>query len=226
MGRTAQCAPGAIVMTCSTEPDTFAELDEESDILAVLLPRHFVEARLIKPEYFCARAASGDALQRLVLASVSALHENAHDIGEPLLDKAIQTVSELILAGVGNLADARSSLSSVRAGNLLRAKRIIRSRCRDPNLTVETVARECGISLRYLQNLFKEDGRSCREHIKHERLYLGRHLLRLSSSATTSVNEIGRTAGFSNTSNFSKEFSKAFSLSPREVLDKRKRPQS
>jgi len=223
MGRTAQSGPGTISMTCSTRPDTFSELDEHNDILVAMLPRHFVESRLIKPEYFCARTVPGGGLQGLALASAASLHENARDMAAPLLDKAIQMVGELILAAVGNLADAQSSLSSVRAGNLLRAKRIIRNRCSDPDLTVEDVANECGISLRYLQDLFTDDGRSCREYIKQERLYLGRRLLQQNSSATTAVLDISRAAGFSNFSHFSKEFRKAFSITPREVLEKRAR---
>jgi AraC-like DNA-binding protein len=223
MGRTAQSGPGTIAMTCSTDPDTFSELDDENDILVAMLPRHFVESRLIRPAYFCARTVSGGGLSGLALASAASLHENAGNMTAPVFDKAIQMVGELILAAVSNLADVQSSLSSVRAGNLLRAKRIIRSRCSDPDLTVEDVANECGISLRYLQDLFTDDGRSCREYIKHERLYLGRRLLQQNSSATTAVLDISRAAGFSNFSHFSKEFRKAFSVTPREVLEKRKR---
>ena len=217
-GRSISCAPDALAIMSGADPFTFRKLGN-SDLLGVLLPRDFVEERVVNPEDACARAVSSPGgMQRLVYASISALHEEAGMLSERDLRAAIGVVGELVVLAVANLADVRSSESPVRAANLKRAKRIVRERCDNPELTLTNVAVECGLSLRYLHDLFRDDGRTFREYIMCERLQRARRLLESGSPLTTKVTDVCLASGFSNLSHFSTAFRRAFSISPIEVL--------
>jgi AraC-like DNA-binding protein len=111
-----------------------------------------------------------------------------------------------------------STESSIRAGNLSRAKRIIRRRLSDPDLTLSDIARECCLSLDYLHRLFRNDGRTMWEYLKSERLQRARELLDLGTLRRMTVTELALECGFSNMSYFSTAFKRAFGLCPREVL--------
>jgi AraC-like DNA-binding protein len=217
-GREQQSGPGSMVLMSGVEPlDVVVQGD--SDMLAIFMPQHFVEDRLIKAEELCCRKPSGSSgVQRLVFSAIAALQEGAADMSAHDLGKAIGTVSELAVLALGNLADVNSSTSPVRAANLLRAKRIIRARCKDPELTLADVAKECGLSLRYLHDLFRDDGRTLRENIIYERLQRARRMLEAGSPRTLKVTDVCFASGFSSLSFFSTAFRRTFSVSPVDVL--------
>jgi AraC-like DNA-binding protein len=217
-GRSISCAPDALAIMSGADPFTFRKLGN-SDLLGVLLPRGFVEERVVNPEDACARAVGAPSgMQRLVFSAISALQEEARLLNERNLRAAIGVVGELVVLAVANLADVRSSESPVRAANLKRAKRIVRERCDNPELTLTNVAVECGLSLRYLHDLFRDDGRTFREYIMCERLQRARRMLESGSPLTTKVTDVCLASGFSNLSHFSTAFRRAFSISPIEVL--------
>jgi AraC-like DNA-binding protein len=92
-----------------------------------------------------------------------------------------------------------------------------RARLTDPTLTLADVARESGLSLRYLHALFKGSGHTMREYLVAERLQHARFLL-VQAQMSATVTEICFASGFSNASQFSTAFRRAFERSPREVL--------
>ncbi len=217
LGRESECRPGSMIMMSGSDLLSLQK-SFESDTLTVMLPQDFVETRMTRSDDICARATPIGSLQRLIFASASALHETAADMASEELQKAVGVVGELVLLALGNLTDARSSVSPVRAANLMRAKRIIQARCSNPDLTLENVAKECGLSVRYLHVLFQDDGRTFRQYIVHERLHRAHHRLRFGSPATTNITDVAFAVGFSNVSHFSTAFRRVFSVAPRDVL--------
>jgi AraC-like DNA-binding protein len=79
------------------------------------------------------------------------------------------------------------------------------------------VAKQCGISLRYLHEIFRTEGMTVSEYLKQQRLVRARRMLENAGFDTT-VTEVCFSCGFSNTSQFSTAFRRAFLMSPREVL--------
>ena len=117
-------------------------------------------------ELCCRQLPKAEGATGLARAAVAALYDGASQMNDSDLGKALPIVAELILVALGNLTDAKSSASPVRSANLMRAKRIIRANCENPDLTLADVAEECGLSLRYLHDLFREDGRKIgRAHV-------------------------------------------------------------
>jgi AraC-like DNA-binding protein len=213
-----RCNAGAVFMLSGSEPFSVRQ-SGASEMLALLLPQSFVEERLVRAEELCCRQVSKPGgVSGLVRASVVALQEHACEMSESDLRKAILIVSELVVLALGNLGDVKSSTSPVRSANLMRAKRIIRAKCDNPDLTLADVAAECGLSLRYLHDLFRDDGRTFREYIMSERLRRARRMLEIGSPLNTKVTEVCLASGFSNLSHFSTAFRRAFSISPSEVL--------
>ncbi len=221
LGREVHCPTGSMVMTSGSEPLSFKKVSDH-DGLTVLLPSSFVEERLTKVEDICARRLEGPSgLQRLVFTSMASLQEEASDMSPHDFQKSISILSELIVLTLGQLSDVKSGASPVRSANLTRVKRIIRTRCEDPDLSLTNIALECGMSLRYLHNLFRDDGQTISEYIMFERLRRARRMLEIGSPLTTRVTDVCFASGFSNVSHFSTAFKRTFSVSPVDVLRNR-----
>lgn len=106
-----------------------------------------------------------------------------------------------------------SAHSTIRAGHLQRAERFIRDRLKDPELGPQAVAEAGGISLRYLQGLFRDAGTSVHAYIRDCRL--DRCAEDLAEAANPrSIAEIGYRWGFADQSHFSKQFRARFGRTP------------
>lgn len=86
----------------------------------------------------------------------------------------------------------------------------VRSRFRDPEFDARTLAQECHLSLRSVQQILAEDGRSPAAEIRERRLDLASDLL--CSGAT--VQSAARTSGFSDVTTFTRAFRRRFGEAP------------
>jgi AraC-like DNA-binding protein len=127
-------------------------------------------------------------------------------------------VGDLALLAISGSLNTMSTSRSVRNSNLARVKAVIRRRLTDPDLTLNDVARDCGLSLRYVHDLFQGDGRTASRYVTEVRLRQARHMLETGSSGATTVTNVSLACGFVNSSHFSTVFRRAFGVSPRDVL--------
>jgi len=216
LSRTARCAPGSIMFVNMAEPFVQRKLGD-NDTVYFFMPRSFVEQRLLRDDAWCGRSLAAESgLPRLVSESVAAFQRDAAEMSDLDFVSAARLLGELVLLSLCGAADAGSDLSPVRARNLARAKRIIRARLSNADLRIGDIARECGISVRYLHELFRGEGASVYEYLKRQRLQRARSLLESHGDAV-SVTEVGLCCGFANASQFSTAFRLAFALSPRDV---------
>jgi AraC-like DNA-binding protein len=218
-GRDRRIVAGAYTMISGCEPCAFgSRKDSHSDSIIFLLPREFVEARVVCGERLCARANTPDnALNPLVFDSIRAFQQHAPAMDDDEFHKAADTLAHLALLSFNDATDLLSGHGAVRAANLARAKRVIHQRLSDPDLSLAMIAQECGFSLRYLHQLFKDDGCTTWEYLKGVRLQRARELLQL-SSPDRKIIDLAVECGFSNRSYFSTAFRKAFGVSPQEML--------
>src|ERR1044072_9519253 len=92
-------------------------------------------------------------------------------MGPRALDTLGQQIVDLVCLAID--ADDRvldTLLSSVPAVHLYRAEQFLRSKLDCPELMPQQIADACGISLRYLQQLFTDNGRSVCDWIREQRL--------------------------------------------------------
>lgn len=86
-----------------------------------------------------------------------------------------------------------------------------------PALSVSTIAKENGISLRYLHVLFEDTGESVSEAFWDMRLHHSRELLRSPSHAGQNITEIAYACGFNSSSHFCNLFKRKFGETPTDV---------
>jgi AraC family transcriptional activator of tynA and feaB len=84
----------------------------------------------------------------------------------------------------------------------------------NPSLNSKVVASAMGVSLRYLQKIFQEQGTSIGEFVRYRRLERCREGLLIAQDAPRTVKEIAFRAGFRNTSHFSAAFKRRYGISP------------
>jgi len=215
--KTESCRPGSMAMLSMEEPFTQRKLGD-NDTIYFFMPQMFVDQRLTCSEDLCARAFSIDGgVRQLVHDSILSLQSGASRMTEVEFRTATRALGELVLLALNSSADLRTDEPSVRTCTLARAKRFIRARLGDSELTIATIAKQCGISLRYLHEIFRADGVTVSEYVKAQRLQKARHLLE-TAAGNISVTDVCFRSGFSNPSQFSTAFRQAFSVSPREVL--------
>jgi len=215
--RSQKCGPGSVAMISMAEPFIQKKLGD-NDTIYFFMPHDFVDQRLMRNDSICARPVTVDnGIRRLVYDSVVSFQRDVSSMTDVEFRSAARILGELILLSFDGSADLTMDTRSVRTSSLARAKRIIRARLGDCEFCIADVARDCGISLRYLHELFRADGITVSEYLKQQRLQRARHMLENASPATT-VTEVCLSCGFSNASQFSTAFRQAFSVSPRDVL--------
>lgn len=215
--RSYRVSTGTLTVVSTCEP--FLQVKPgDNDTICLLVASDFIDRRALHIEDRCARVVTAEnGLPRLFCDSLIALEREAPTMTDQQFLSAIHTVSELAILAVTSATDLTSHGTSIAANHLANAKRVIRRRITDPTLTLADVARECDLSLRYLHKLFGQDGRSMNEYLMAERLQYARDLLQHAPAAAT-VTDICFSSGFSNASQFSTAFRRAFGVSPRDVL--------
>jgi AraC-like DNA-binding protein len=215
--RVEKCGPGSLALISMSDPFIQRKLGD-NDTVYFFMPSTFVDQRLIGGETICGRPmAINTGVRRLVYSSIMAFQRESSGMTDVEFRGATRVLGELVLFAFDNFADLSTNTRSVRSSNLARAKRVMRARFTDTEFDISDVARECGISVRYLHELFHADGITVSEYLKQQRLQLARHMLENASSLTT-VTDVCFSCGFSNAAQFSTAFRQAFSVSPREVL--------
>ena len=206
------------MLVSTTEPYTREYgKDGEYDAISFFMPADFVNQRTTIGEQLCLRCPQGGKdFRDLVFGALALFEKNAWGLSEDEFRKSARTMAGLALLSLGSSLEA-STDASMRAANLARIKHVIGKRLADCDLTLADIARECGISLRYLHELFRDDGRTAYQYLKGERLQRARELLEMSSGRTT-VTDVALECGFSDMSHFSKLFKQAFGVSPRDVM--------
>jgi AraC-like DNA-binding protein len=217
-GRKELYEPLSAAMLSTSDPLLHTKCGD-NDTACLVLPREFVDQRVLRGEDLCARPSGRTSgVHRLFADTMLAFQRDASAMTDNEFSAALRLVSELALLCISGSREVMSNLRSVRTSNLARVKRVMRIRSGDPGLTLSSVARECGLSLRYLHDLFKDDGRTAREYLMGERLMQARRMLESAADNAFTVTSVSMACGFSNSSQFSTVFRRAFGLSPRDVL--------
>ncbi|GAA4337302.1 helix-turn-helix domain-containing protein [Pigmentiphaga soli] len=87
----------------------------------------------------------------------------------------------------------------------------------DPDLSLETIARHHGISVRLLHHLFRQKGESPSNWIWNRRLQKCYELITARQEMHRSITEIAYSVGFSSSSHFSHAFKGKFGIRPSEA---------
>jgi AraC-like DNA-binding protein len=174
-----------------------------------LLQRHMVVA----DDLDCLRLGSSNASSRLISRLLLAVWDAA-DAGGDGADAA-DVLLRLLAANYGRAA-RRGRTDLDRKLCCEQVKELIGAELRNPALSVQAVAERIGVTTRYVQLLFAEEGDCASEYIRRERLRACLLDLRHAELDGQSITDIAFSWGFNSAAHFSSSFRKEFGLSPRD----------
>jgi AraC-like DNA-binding protein len=216
-GKDVRCRPGAFLIERSHLPYEFSHRDPAA-LWVLKIPSAVLRARISCPERFAtlqfdASRSIGalfvDAI-RLVGLRIEEMDEPARALmGKHLIDLLATAIEadERVLAGHS---------SSVRNAHLHRCEHFIRARLDNMRLTPQMIADGCGISLRYLHQIFEREGVTVCTHIRNQRLSMCDAMLR-DPNCRKSISEIAYQWGFGDQAQFSRNYRGRFGCTPSEA---------
>ena len=144
-----------------------------------------------------------------VAAAANSLQSAANDVAEHLTTLVGHSLARRMEAG-------QPPLAAVRAALFARARRSIDRRLSDPEFDPRQLARDVGVSLRYLQVVLAERGTSPMREIIQRRTALAMRLLREPANAHRTITEIALSCGFCDVTHFGRLIVAATGRTPRE----------
>jgi AraC-like DNA-binding protein len=215
-GKDVRCNPGGFILERSHEPYEFSHADA-ADLWVMKVEAKAIGSRIRQPDRFCSlqfNAADGAGglfsdMLHLIPARFDAMtQETRSTVGQQLVDL-------LVLALKADERTLTSGSSTVRVAHLTRIESFIRKNLNDSDLTPEAIARGCGLSTRYLHELFRDTNQTVGSWVRDQRLEACREALR-DPNLTTTVAEIAYRFGFGDQAQFSRSFKSHFGISPKE----------
>jgi AraC-like DNA-binding protein len=196
--------------------DLVYELDDATGAWSICIDRASLEPLLTGMQAPLRRCLQGDVPElRLLRAYLSGLFALDQD-HDPTL--AATHIRELVLSAVGVRGDVRALLreSGAHAVRQSAVLQMIRQRAGERGLNPAEVAREAGISVRYLHQLLEPTGRTFSQHLLEQRLQRALEALR-NPEECGKIADIAFACGFSDISHFNRSFRRAFGDTPHGV---------
>ena len=219
-GKDVRCNPGGFILERSHEPYDFSHA-EAADLWVLKVESKALGGRIRQPDRFCSmqfNAADGagglftDMLHLIPGRFDAMTAETRSTVGQQLVDL-------LVLALKADERTLTTGNSTVREAHLTRIESFIRKNLSNSDLDPETIARGCGISTRYLHELFRDTNQTLGSWVRDQRLEACREALRDPSNRQT-VAEIAYRFGFGDQAQFSRAFKAQFGAPPKEFREK------
>jgi AraC-like DNA-binding protein len=213
LGREVRCAPGGFLIERGHEPYRFL-YGSPNDLFVLKVGARTLAERIGAPDRLGASVFdASQGVGRLFATMVAQAQSDAADVDAAGTGVIGRQLLELLGLAIANDPRAlASTASSVRAAHLRRAERYIRANLADPDLSPERVAEACGISRRYLHDLFRDMSSTVAQRIRDERLIAARDRLEVAGSAA--IADVAYRFGFSDQAQFSRLFKQAFGQTP------------
>ena len=205
-------AGGAAILE-SRHESALHKLDDTTGVWSICIERAPLEPLLAGMQAPLQRCLQGDVaelrLLRGYLEGLFAVEKN-HD---PAL--AATHIRELVLSAVGIRGDVRALLreGGTHAARKSAVLQAIGRRAAEPGLDPAEVARQSGISVRYLHHLLEPTGRTFSQHLLEQRLQRALAELR-NPDQRGRIADIAFACGFSDISHFNRSFRRAFGDTP------------
>jgi len=162
------------------------------------------------PSYFPRGSTVSSMLSSLVFSAMPEAMGDGLRNGDAIADALLGT----LVGALGNDEDQPDFC--LRTSHLVRAKSYISDNLENMDLSPGDIAAVCGISLRYLHNLFQDEGMSVQQYIMLRRLE--KICLDLGNKAMRhrTITDIAFFWGFQSSAHFSRRFKEEFGVSPSE----------
>ena len=210
--------PGDIAYgPCRTEATMRFPVDFQ--ILHVRIPRLALSSRVLAPlSLKIGHLSARRGIDHIFAGMLRALAETLEHIASSRLRPVELAVTEFLIASLGGekRVFGLGGSTGARASHLHRICQGIETMLGDPDLNLTYVAREHGVSTRYLQKLFTGADMSFSQYLRSRRLERCRADLTSPLHSQLSISEICFRWGFNGSAHFSRVFREKYKLSPRE----------
>ncbi|HEY9039929.1 MAG TPA: helix-turn-helix domain-containing protein [Roseovarius sp.] len=215
LGRDVSCDPGGFIIERGDEPYRFS-YQRPNDLYVLKVDKSDLAERIRQPDQHCARVFDGtQGIGALFVEMVRQAHSHATSADTNACEVVSRQILELLALAIKNEAGATGSMSScVRAAHLLRIEKFIHENIRNPDLSPDLVASACGISKRYLHDLFKDVNGTVAQQIRDKRLSAAKTFLR--ERPGLAIAEVAYRYGFTDQAQFSRLFKTKFKITPTE----------
>ncbi len=162
------------------------------------------------------RISTQQGIGALCLNMLQSLTEQLPHVDNNELPALEVTLAELLVACLSHKQSAgNEEATDVQLAHLRRVCRTVDSRLDDPDLHIEQIAAQEGLSARYLQKLFKNSGTTFSEYLKSRRIQHCCIDLANPALAQFSITQLCYRWGFNDAANFSRTFSQFMGMSPK-----------
>jgi len=215
-GKDVRCNPGGFILERSHEPYEFSH-DEAADLWVLKVESKALGGRIRQPDRFCSMQFNAAEGAGGLFTDMLHLIPGRFDAMSPEVRATVgqQLVDLLVLALKADERTLTTGASTVREAHLTRIEAFIRKNLANSELDPEAIARGCGISTRYLHELFRDTNQTLGSWIRDQRLEACREALRDPSNRQT-VAEIAYRFGFGDQAQFSRAFKAQFGAPPKE----------
>lgn len=213
LGRDVLCAPGCLVVERGDEPYRFL-YRKPNDLHVVKVPRSAIAERVSNPDEACARIIdAGSGAAALFVSMVQSAHRHLDGASTETVLLAERHLLELLAGALAGIDAVSHTSSAVRAAHLTRAEAFIQAHIRDPALRPDLIAAACGISKRYLHDLYRDRDESVSRRIRDLRLEAARDLI--VTHRRLRIADAAYRYGFSDQGQFTRLFKARFGQAPK-----------
>lgn len=213
-GREACARDGAWVIYDTTNAYEIAN-PERCDHLIVMVPKDDVTERQLRLDGVMARRLGASGISRVALETMRNTYQELPNMSEAAAQGAGEMIKQLVRLSLQELAGMETAVTQ-REALRDRIRTYVQQHLRDPQLSVDAIARALNCSRRHLYNAFAGEGESIAAYIQRLRLQACVRDLQQSGPHARPITDIALSWGFGNLSHFSRVFRDHTGKSPSE----------
>ena len=216
-GKDVLLQPGDMTLYDATRPHQVHCQGESTEVIYLSIPRTVFRDRVSGIDHCTAlripgRQGIGSIAANFLRSSVTHADQMQPHEFSSLAEHAL----DLLALAVTSVRPGNFSLSRSRSVSLNMIKTFIEQNLRDAELDTGFIVRHAGLSARYINTLFEEEGTSLMRYVWKRRLENCRKELQNPLYAGYRLSDIAFRWGFNDTAHFSRAFKQQFGCSPRE----------
>jgi AraC family transcriptional regulator, positive regulator of tynA and feaB len=214
-GRSVILQPGDFTLADSALPSTLTT-EQPYTTIGLTVPVDLLRAYVSSPERAVGLHFSGsEGLSKVVSLTLAELWRMAEkgsvsEVGNRLVVSLFEAFSACCHLTHSSAVPANPNAAARRA----QVRDAIHKRLRDPDFSVASIATELGLSSRYLQMVFNDDGEPIRQYVRRKRLEGCRRELADPIWQDHSVTAIAFRWGFNSAEHFCRAFQALYGVSP------------
>ena len=214
-GRRSRAQAGGWVIYDTTGSYEIAN-PERSEHLIVMLPKDRMAERGVRLDSLMARNVCGaSGISRVALETMRNTYQELPAMSETAARGAGELIMQLVQLSLLELSGSETAVTQ-REALQDRIRAHVGRNLRDPQLSIDQIARALNCSKRHLHNAFADGDQTLASYIQQQRLQACINELRSSSDNTRPITDLAMSWGFGSHSHFSRVFREHTGMSPSE----------